>query len=83
MTMLKNLDIFWRHCDVNIGFKISVLDAVIKSKLLYGIDSAQLTTSNQREIEVVQLKGLRKIVKMTTSFVERHNSNAEVFRRAN
>ena len=83
MTMLKKLDIFWRHCDVKIGFKINVLDAVIKSKLLYGIDSAQLTTSNQRKIKVFQLKGLRKILKMTTSFVERHNSNAEVFRRAN
>ena len=36
-----------------------------------------------RRIEVFQLKGLRKILKMTTTYVERSNSNAEVFRRAN
>ena len=83
MTILKRLDIFWRHCDVKNAFKINTLDAVIRSKLLYGIDSAQLTTSNQRRIEVFQLKGLRKTLKMTTTYVDRHNSNAEVFRRAN
>ena len=83
MTILKRLDIFWRHCDLTVSFKINVLDAVIRSKLLYGIDSAQLTPSHQRRIEVFQLKGLRKILKMKTTFVERSNSNDEVFRRAN
>ena len=83
MTILKRLDIFWKHCDVKTAFKITALDAVIRAKLLYGIESAQLTPSHQRRIEVFQLKGLRKILKMTTTFVERNNSNAEVFRRAN
>ena len=83
MTILKKLDIFWRHCDLTTASKITVLDAVIRPKLLYGIDSAQLTPSHQRRIEVFQLKGLRKILKMTTIYVERNNSNAEVFRKAN
>ena len=47
------------------------------------MDSAQLTPSHQRRIEVFKLKGLRKILKMTTTYVERTNTNAEVFRRAN
>ena len=64
-------------------FKITTLDAVIRAKLLYGLDSAQLTPSQQRRIEVFQLKGLRNILKMKTTYVERNNSNAEVFRRAN
>ena len=83
MAVLKKLDLFWRHCDVRVGFKITVMDAVIRAKLLYGMDSAQLTPANQRRLEVLQLKGLRKILKMTTTFVERNNSNEEVFRRAN
>jgi len=32
---------------------------------------------------VFQLRGLRNILKMKTTYVERGNSNAEVFRRAN
>ena len=83
MTILKRLDIFWRHCDVTIGFKITAFDAVIRAKLLYGLESAQLNPSQQRRIEVFQLKGFRKILKMKTTYVERNNSNAEVFRRAN
>ena len=42
MTILKRLDIFWRHCEVTVGFKITALDAVIRAKLLYGLESAQL-----------------------------------------
>ena len=83
MTILKRLDVFWRHCEVTAAFKINVLDAVIRAKLLYGIESAQLTPAQQRRIEVFQLKGLRKILKMNTTYVERTNTNAEVIRRAN
>lgn len=83
MMILKRLDIFWRHCDLTSAFKISVLDAVIRAKLLYGMESAQLTPSHQRRIEVFQLKGLRKILKLKTTFVERSNTNEEVFRQAN
>ena len=83
MALLKKLDIFWRHCDIKTAFKIMTLDAVIRAKLLYGLDSAQLTPSQQRRLKVFQLKGLRKILNMTTTYVERNNSNAEVFRKAN
>ena len=83
MVILKRLDILWRHCDLRIGFKINVSDAVIRAKLLYGMESAQLTPSHQRRIEVFQLKGFRKTLKMQTTYVDRLNTNAEVFRRAN
>ena len=83
MTVLKRLDIFWRHCVVTTAFKITVHDAVIRAKLLYGLESAQLTPSNQRRIETFQLKGLRKILRLTTTYVERANTNSEVFRKAN
>ena len=83
MTILKRLDIFWRHCEVTTGVKITVLDAVIRSKLLYRLESAQLTPAVQRRIEVFQLKGLRKILKLNTTYVERANTNAAVFRKAN
>ena len=69
MTIFKRLDVIWRHCEVKVAFKINVLDAVIRAKLLYGIESAQLTPSQQRRIKVFQLKGLRKILKTETTYV--------------
>ena len=49
MVILKRLDISWRHCEVTVGFKIIALDAVIRAKLLYGLESAQLTLPSNNE----------------------------------
>ena len=38
-AIMKKLDIFWKHCELKTSFKILVLDAVIRAKLLYGMDS--------------------------------------------
>ena len=81
MALLKRIDICWRHCDIKTAFKVITLNAVIRSKLLYGLDSAQLTLSQQRRLEVFQLKGFRQIRNMTATHAERNSSNAEVFRK--
>ena len=60
-----------------------MLDAVARSKLLYGLESAQLTQAAVLKLDVFQLKGLRKILKLQTTFVDRANSNQYVYDRAN
>ena len=52
MTVVKKLDLFWRHSTCPTPFKLTVLDAVIRAKLLYGMDSAQLNTAQLRKLEV-------------------------------
>ena len=64
-------------------FKIQVADAVLRSKLLYGIESAQLNEPEQRRLEVFQLKVLRKMLQMKTTYVNRLNTNEKVFQAAN
>ena len=59
MSTLKKLDIFWRHSDCPACFKIMAMDAVIRSKLLYGFESAQLSPANLQKLDAFQLKGLR------------------------
>ena len=60
-------------------YQITTLDAVIRAKLLYGLDSAQLPPAQP----YFPIKRFEKTVKMTTTYVERSNSNAEAFRRVN
>ena len=60
-----------------------VYNAVIRTKLLYGLETLELPTSQISRLEAFQLKGFRKILKMVTTFVDRNNTNDEVFRRAN
>ena len=42
MAILKRLDIFWLHCDCSKRLKLQVFNAVIRSKLLYGLESLQI-----------------------------------------
>ena len=45
MVTMKKLDLFWRHSNCNTAIKIHTAEAVLRSKLLYGPESAQLIPS--------------------------------------
>jgi hypothetical protein len=45
MAIMKKLDLFWRHSDCPIYIKVYTADAVLRSKLLYGFESAQVVPS--------------------------------------
>jgi hypothetical protein len=85
---LKKLDQFWLHSDCTSKFKIEVLNAVIRSKILYGMESAEIQLETLRRIDTFQLKGLRKILGLTTTFgqmehgVARSNDNKLVIDKA-
>jgi len=83
MITLKRLDLFWLHGNCNVKVKLRVYNAIVRSKLMYGLDSAQLNESHQQRLDVFQLKGLRKILGMKTTYIERSNTNDKVIREAN
>ena len=53
------------------------------SKLLYSLEALQPTEAAASKLDTFQLKGLRKILKMSTTYIDRTNTNHEVYRRAN
>ena len=79
----KKLDLFWRHSNCGVAIKIHTADAILRSKLLYGTESAQLLPSVLKRIETFQLKVLRKILRMDTTYINRENTNSKVFEEAN
>ena len=83
MAVMKKLDLFWRHSDCPVHIKVYTADAVLRSKLLYGLESAQLIPSVLKKLETFQLKVLRKIFKIDTTYINRVNSNASIFNRIN
>ena len=82
MITFKKLDLFWRHSNCGIAINIHTADAILSSKLLYGTESAQLLPSVLKRIETFQLKGLRKIFRMDTTYINRENTNGKVFEEA-
>ena len=68
---------------LTVDAEVYTADAVLRSKLLYGLESAQLIPSVLKKLETFQLKVLRKILKIDTTYINRVNSNASVFNRIN
>ena len=58
-------------------------NAVVTSKLLYGLENLEATDTANNIINTFQLKGLRKILQKTTTYIDRENTNEEIYRLAN
>ena len=56
---------------------------VIRGRLIYGLDSMMLLDSHLALLRAFQLKVLRQILKLKTTFIDRRNTNELVFDRAN
>ena len=63
-------------------FKLNVFDAVIRSKLVYGLETIHLSDAILSKLDAFQLKGIRKILNIQTTYMNRANTNARVFERA-
>ena len=83
MATMKKLDLFWRHSNCDIAVKVYTADAILRAKLLYGVESAQLIPSVAKRMETLQLKVLRKILRLNTTFIDRENNNYIIFQRTN
>ena len=82
MITMKKLDTFWRHSNCDTAIKVYTAEAVLRSKLLYGLESAQLIPSVSKRLETFQLKVLRKILRLDTTYIDRLNTNSSVFQTA-
>ena len=65
------------------GPPLYILSMLLGCKLLYGLQSSQLLPSSTKRLETLQLKVLRKILKVDTTFINRGNTNQKLFRDAN
>jgi len=83
MATMKKLDLFWRHSNCDIAVKVYTADAILRAKLLYGLESSQLIPSVAKRMETLQLKVLRKILRLNTTFIDRGNNNYTVFQLTN
>jgi len=76
------LDMFWKKAPVSTTWKLRVHDAVITSKLLYGLESASLTKSDLARLDAFQIRALRKIMNIPHPYFSRI-SNSTVMETAN
>ena len=61
---------------------LSYTTPFLRSKLLYGLETLHLTEAIAKLIDVFRMKGLRQILGMQTTYVNRANSNSRVLEEA-
>ena len=62
---------YWKASNANQKWKLIIFDAVIRSKLLYGLETVHLTSALLKQNDAFQLRGLRKILGLAPTFVDR------------
>ena len=76
------LDSLWKDPSSNPKWKLLIFDAVIRSKLLYSLETVHLTGTLRMKLDAFHLRGLRQILRMQTTYVNRQNTNQRVYQTA-
>ena len=80
-TWLK-LNAYWKATRATKRWKIILYDAIIRSKLLYGLETIHLTPALAKKLDAFQYRGLRKIMGMSSTYINRANTNQRLLAAA-
>ena len=79
---LHRMQDYWKASEASQKWKILIFDAVIKSKLLYGLETTQLTNKCLKRIDAFQIRGLRKILGLKHTYWDRTATNSRILEEA-
>ena len=80
MATWRRMHVSFKNSNCPIRWTIAWFDPNL---LLYGLDTLEIPSALLSKLEAFQLRGLRKILNVNTTYIDRRNTNAEVYRRAN
>ena len=72
---------YWKATNANVKWQLLIFDAVIRSKLLYGLETVHLTGAMLKKIDAFHMRCLRRILKIPSTFIDRRYSNRVVLQR--
>jgi len=81
--LLKRLHIFFRNADNTTRRKLQVFIAVVRSKLVYGLQTIMLNSTLFKKLDSFQMLSFRQILRVPTTFVDRTYSNAWLLNEIN
>jgi hypothetical protein len=75
----KRLQTYWKATNASKRWQLLAYDAIIKSKLLYGLETAQVGKAELKRIDAFQIRGIRQILGKKHTFWDRSATNAHLF----
>ena len=80
---METLDTFWKKTNCDTKWEINVFNAVVLTQLIYGLEIVQGTESQFHKLDVSQMKGLRTILGLPPTHIDRTWTNDKVVYKAN
>ena len=80
---LKQLQPLWTHPQISPAWKLIVFNAIIRTRVFYTLETAELTTSYQKHLDALYHRGRRKILKKPSTFIDRAWTHERLLRTAN
>ena len=77
----RKLDRLWKHSSLSIARKLQCFQAVVVPGLMYSLSTAWLSASQQRRLNGFQARCLRRILRVSPSFISRV-TNKSVLQKA-
>ena len=72
---------YWKATSASLKWQLLIFDSVIKSKIIYGLETVHLTQAMMKKIDPFQLRCLRKILGLASPFIDRRNTNQAVLKK--
>ena len=73
---------YWKATNSSKKWQLIIYGAIVRSKLLYGLETLHLTEPMAKKLDAFQLRGLQQILGLNTTFINRANTNAKVHEEA-
>ena len=77
-AIAKKLNLFWTKARTSIKWKLQVLNSIVFSKLLYGLETIQLIQSEQNKLDAFQMELLRRVFRVPPTHIDRSWTNQRV-----
>ena len=80
---MRTLQPLWTDNQISTSWKLIVYNAVIRTRVFYTLETLELTPGQQRTLDTLYFRGLRKILKKQSTFMDRWWTHERLLRLAN
>ena len=80
---MRTLQPLWTDNQISTPWKLVVYNAVVRSRVFYTLETLELTPGQQRTLDTLYFRGLRKILKKGSTFIDRYWTHERLLNLAN
>ena len=82
-SAMRALTPLWTDQQIGTSWKLIVFNSIIRSRIFYTLETLELTPSQQKRLDTLFFRGLRKILKKPSTFIDRAWTHERLLTLAN